>query len=246
MTIEKFVNLVNSLTKVQNHFSILNRSDYFNLIDEVNQANVAKNKTLQRRRIAKYTVLSINGVEKLFQNKGDKMLTVLCVEDIYGVLDLAHQNTGHGGRHRIEHYIKDQYANIIREMIMCYLSLCPTCPKKFPKTKKGIVSKPILVNEMNEQAQMDLIDLQRQPDGNFKFILVYQDLLTKFVRLYPLKNKTGQEVAKILLKIFSETTAPKVLQTDNGKEFRNKYVEEVLKMFNDVKFVSVKFIFDLC
>jgi hypothetical protein len=66
----------------------------------------------------------------------------------------------------MEYELKDKYANFTRELIQCYLKLCPTCKKKSTTVKKGIVTKPIVVTEMNQQAQMDLIDLQNQPETN--------------------------------------------------------------------------------
>ncbi len=46
--------------------------------------------------------------------------------------------------------------------------------------------------EQSEQwGQVDLIDMQSEPNGEFKHILNYQDHLTKFVFLKPLKTKTG-------------------------------------------------------
>lgn len=66
-----------------------------------------------------------------------------------------------------------------------------------------------------------MIDLQSQADGDFKFILVYQDHLTKFVRLRPLKSKTAEEVAYHITDIFCELGAPTILQSDNGREFTN-------------------------
>lgn len=64
--------------------------------------------------------------------------------------------------------------------------------------------------------------MQSQPDGPFKYILNYQDHLTKFVRLRPLKTKTAEEVASNVKSIFCEIGAPSILHTDNGKEFANK------------------------
>lgn len=69
--------------------------------------------------------------------------------------------------------------------------------------------------------QVDLIDLQSQADGDYKFIMVYQDHLTKFVRLRALKTKTAAEVAYHLTDIFSDIGAPIILQSDNGREFAN-------------------------
>lgn len=66
---------------------------------------------------------------------------------------------------------------------------------------------------MNSRCQVDLIDMQTQPDGDYKFILVYQDHLTKFVQIRPLKTKTAAEVAKRLYEIFMTFGAPHILQS---------------------------------
>ena len=87
------------------------------------------------------------------------------------------------------------------------------------KTRKkttGLSCKPILSKTFNSRGQMDLIDFQTCPDGEFKWLLVYQDHFTKFVQLRPLKNKTAVEVAKALLDIFSIFGVPAILQSDNG------------------------------
>ena len=72
--------------------------------------------------------------------------------------------------------------------------------------------------------QVDLIDMQSQPDGPFRFILNYQDHLTKFISLRPLKFKTAEAVAAALIPIFHTFGAPKILHTDNGREFANKVI----------------------
>ena len=77
-------------------------------------------------------------------------------------------------------------------------------PEKNKKTqKKGFVVKPILHNEMNSRCQVDLIDIQSNPDRDMKFILVYQDHLTKFAlkSLYTVKELMKWH---IILWIFSQ------------------------------------------
>ena len=37
--------------------------------------------------------------------------------------------------------------------------------------------KPIISDDFNRRCQVDLIDLQSQPDGEFRFVMVYQDHL---------------------------------------------------------------------
>jgi len=61
--------------------------------------------------------------------------------------------------------------------------------------------------------------MQAQPDGDYKFIMVYQDHLTKFVILRPLTRKRAEEVAYVLIDIFTTFGAPAILQSDNGSYY---------------------------
>ena len=88
----------------------------------------------------------------------------------------------------------------------------------------------MISNEISSRAQIDLKDIQSQPDNDFKFIFVYQDHLTKFVQLRPLKTKRAEKVAYTLLDIFTILGAPSILQSDNGREFCNQVIEDGLKI----------------
>ena len=79
--------------------------------------------------------------------------------------------------------------------------------------------------------------MQNTPDGEYNFILNYQHHLTTFVLLRPLKSKTAEEVAYQLLDIFTTIGAPRVLHSDNGKEFANQVVNE-LKRLNKFHFCN--------
>ena len=61
----------------------------------------------------------------------------------------------------------------------------------------------MIFSEMNFRTQVDLTDMQSQPDGDLKWILVYQGHLTKFVQLCPVTSKCTPEIAYQLLDIFS-------------------------------------------
>ena len=56
------------------------------------------------------------------------------------------------------------------------LSLCVPCLKKSKVSNKVLVTKPMIFNKMNSRAQADLIDMQIQPDGDLKWILVYREI----------------------------------------------------------------------
>ncbi|XP_033209788.1 KRAB-A domain-containing protein 2-like [Belonocnema kinseyi] len=106
--------------------------------------------------------------------------------------------------------------------------------------KKGVVMKPFLFKEINARAQVDLICMQPCKDGNYKFILNYQDHLTKFVMLRTLKTKAAQEVTYSLLGIFCTLGTPSVLQSDNRREFSNRFIESLKEMWPDLSIVHGK------
>ena len=98
----------------------------------------------------------------------------------------------------------------------------------------------MIFSEMISRAQVDLIDFQSQPDGDLKWILVYQDHLTKFLKLRPVTPKRASEIAYQLLHIFSIFGAPNILQSDNGKDFVNSVITELSTMWDGLKMVHGK------
>lgn len=58
-------------------------------------------------------------------------------------------------------------------------------------------------------------------DEEFQYVLVYQDLLTRFMKLRPLKTRLPQETAIQLVSIFSDIGSPLILNFDYGQEFAN-------------------------
>ena len=131
-------------------------------------------------------------------------------------------------------------ANITKEVTRIYVDLCETCALKKRKVRKSIVVKPIISNIMNSRCQVDLIDMQSQPDDDFKWMCVYQDHLTKLVILRPHKTKQAVEVAFTLQDIFCVFGSPNILQSDNGREFSNKVMEELVRMWPGCKIVHGK------
>jgi len=80
---------------------------------------------------------------------------------------------------------------------------------------------------MNSRRQVDLTDMQSEPDGYCRFIMNHQDHLTKFTVLHPLKRKTADEVDYQLMDIFCMFGAPFILQSDNGRQFANKIIQNL-------------------
>jgi len=82
--------------------------------------------------------------------------------------------------------------------------------------------------------------MQSEPDEYYRFIMNYQDHLTKFTILRPLKIKTAEEVAYQLMDIFYMFGAPFILQSDNGRKFANKIIQNLADMWPGMKLVHGK------
>ncbi|CAF1453137.1 unnamed protein product [Rotaria magnacalcarata] len=190
--------------------------------------NNAKLKSSARRNdqeislLKTYDVLNLSNQDKLVKKiQGSEDTSIkyyVPINEVYDVIRIAHFNIGHRG---IKYTLKEIKKNVLM----------------LPKNK---LIRPILSNDFHSRGQVDLIDMQSSPDGKFKFILNYQDHFTKFCILRPLKSKTAAEVAYNLLDIFTTFGAPAILQSDNGREFVAKVIEELALIWKDLKIVHGK------
>ena len=113
--------------------------------------------------------------------------------------------------------LKKKYCNVAGQVIDRFLTLFERCQLKKKTPKRGLVVCPVLSDYMNFRCQVDLIDIQSQPDGGYRFIMNNQDHLTKFTILRPLKSRTAEEVAYQLVDMFCMFGAPFLLERDNTK-----------------------------
>ena len=212
-------------------------------IEELNSENYVKKSFWDFRLLKRYSLVKtcFNGQEiKTLLHKTSRKPFVR-LEDIFRVLSEKHvSSTGHGGMEILYKEVSTEYANITVKQVKYFIESCSTCYLKKSKLKKGIVVKPIVTKDFNSRCQVDLIDMQSQPDGEYKFILNYQDHLTKFCFLKPLKHKTKEEVAIEVMDIFCTIGAPGILHSDNGREFVNSLIEEIRNMWPECKMVRGK------
>ncbi|CAF4744594.1 unnamed protein product, partial [Rotaria socialis] len=82
---------------------------------------------------------------------------------------------------------------------------------------------------MNRLCEYDLIDLQNAHDGDHGFVLVYQDYLTKFTQLRPLKSKSPAELGTTLMDIFCIFGPPLVLQSSADLHVENSAIQQTLE-----------------
>ena len=113
------------------------------------------------------------------------------------------------------------------------------------RLKTKFKRRKVLTRGIQYQYQADLVDyakLKRDNSG-YTFVLSVIDCFSRLAFAIPIKRKTGEEVAAVLRRAFDNMGDPKKLHTDQGKEFYNRYVKELLhergvhhfSTFQDVK-----------
>ena len=70
--------------------------------------------------------------------------------------------------------------------------------------------------------------------------MVYEDHLTKFAILLPLRSKRAEEVSIQLTDIFLTFGALCILHSDNGREFVNSVINELFIYWPELKIVHGK------
>ncbi|XP_063887764.1 KRAB-A domain-containing protein 2-like [Scylla paramamosain] len=223
---------------------IMTKIEYYNLIEELRVAASAKNKSNRQYYIlGRYEVLQCGGVEKLIKKRKDEtqeLVYFVHVEDLFETIKRAHIATGHGGRDKMVKELS-RYANVTRDTVELFKSLCVQCQKKRKRcATKGVTVKPILSNDYGSRAQVDLVDMQSCAKGKYKWIMVYQDHLTKYCILRPLTSKRAAEVAFQLMDVFLMFGAPQILQSDNGSEFTALVISELKLLWPDLLIVHGK------
>ena len=96
--------------------------------------------------------------------------------------------------------------------------------------RKHFTKRYVFVRNVDDIFGADLVDMRKLSKQNkgYKYILMVEDIFSKYGWAVPLKTKTKIEVRNALKQIFSQHT-PKKLWTDAGREFYNDEVKTLLK-----------------
>ena len=95
---------------------------------------------------------------------------------------------------------------------------------------RDFTRRHVIVNQIDEIWSADLVDMQNFSKWNkgYKYLLMVIDVVSKYGRIKPLKDKKGETVTKALKTIFKEGRQPLYVGVDRGKEIYNKHLKELL------------------
>lgn len=171
----------------------------------------------------------------------DKVPRVVHEDELFDVLYEVHIVVGgHEGASRKTHERLGKIcSNIPRSVCDIFIELC-SCRQKKKRNRQingSSVGRSIRASStpipqiLNIRGQLDLIDMQHKPDGDFQWILHYQDIATKFSHLRALQRCDPVEVAEELAKIFLSQGAPSVLQSSHTEAFTIELLHELRQLW---------------
>ncbi|KAG2191771.1 hypothetical protein INT47_012821 [Mucor saturninus] len=147
-----------------------------------------------------------------------------------GLLKEAH-SFGHFGSQAIVNDLHSQglhWTNIYEEAKEIIRS-CPECQKHNISKRGYHPLTNVVAFRPFDHVAIDLCGEFPVSEDGHTYMLVLVDVCSKYVILRPLPNKNSTTIAKALIKIFGDYGFPKVMQSDNGLEFRNSLMSSLSK-----------------
>uniref|UniRef100_A0A6V7HLC1 RNA-directed DNA polymerase n=1 Tax=Bracon brevicornis TaxID=1563983 RepID=A0A6V7HLC1_9HYME len=148
---------------------------------------------------------------------------------------ILHENhdlpsAGHLGKDKTLDRIRQNYYWIgMTKDVKKYVKECEVCSKV--KYNQKPIKGPLMRRPLQQpwsQISVDTVVSQTRTKKGNTCIIVVQDLYTKYIELFPLKNRMETKVVGVLDSIFDRWGTPKSIITDNGTEYINKDVKAFL------------------
>jgi hypothetical protein len=128
----------------------------------------------------------------------------------------------HAGRDKTWAAIELKYYGIQKQDVNWIVAHCRNCILNRPSASKAPL-QPITSNNVFERVQIDLIDMRHEPSERYQWILHVKDHFSKYSMLYALHSKHAEGIADALGEFIKAFGPPKIVQCDNGKEFKGMY-----------------------
>ncbi len=89
---------------------------------------------------------------------------------------------------------------------------------------------PVVLSEPFEDVAVDIVGPLEKGKGGYRFMLTYVCLATRWPEAVPLRSITSQAVAEALVLIFSRTSIPERMMTDQGSQFCSRALKQVCEL----------------
>ena len=161
-----------------------------------------------------------------------------------GLRDIYYNpSTGYQSIERLHQRAKESGLKVSKKLVKDWLKTQDTYTRYKPIIRKHKYQKTF-VRDLGDQIQMDLVDMGKYKSENkgFYWILTAVEILSRYAFTIPVYRKTTEsmtEAVRELLKKFNDKFGryPSIAQFDDGKEFYNVGVKNLLESYN-IKYFS--------
>lgn len=157
------------------------------------------------------------------------------------LIDFYHNQYGHVGITKLIGIIRRTFDwPDLTVQITDYTNACVQC--QWAKRSSSNLLGPMTnlsAQDFNDTICLDFFGPLPKGRAGLEYILVIEDLLTKYVKLYPMKNATSKNTIEKIERWIQEFGPPKNILSDNGPQFRATRYREHFKTKNiNLRFTS--------
>ncbi len=148
------------------------------------------------------------------------------------IVSLVHDKGGHLSGEKVAKMIGRYFMWPGMNKDVCeYCSSCELCQvrSKHKPRRAPVVDRPVLT-EPFESVAVDLVGPLPKGKGGCRFLLTYVCLATRWPEAVPLRSITAKAVAEGLWAIFSRTSVPERMLSDQGSQFCGRVVRELCEL----------------
>jgi hypothetical protein len=152
--------------------------------------------------------------------------------DAQKALLLQHHQQGHFGANYLYQKIWNSglYWPLLRQQCDTIVSTCANC-MRYNVGRSGFnPMQSVTAMYPFDHIAIDLFSFKVTTPRGINYVLVMVDIATRYVFLRGLPSKEAISVALELWRLFCEFGVPKVIQSDNGREFVNKVVSAISEL----------------
>lgn len=167
--------------------------------------------------------------DRVYIKLDDTLLLIPTPDERNKIIEQAHGQGHFQADATVNEVKKLHHWPSMRDDIRKFISQCERCQRSEPTKRLFHPAKALPVTNVLDRVHIDLVFGLPQTEEGFTGIFLAIDSLSKYPFALPLKSKAASEVAKCLLEFVCLFGPPKMILSDNGKEFKG-VVDEFLKL----------------
>eukprot|EP00117_Sycon_ciliatum_P001358 scpid51373/ scgid5968/ Pol polyprotein; Reverse transcriptase/ribonuclease H; Integrase len=132
--------------------------------------------------------------------------------------------------------LRANYYPVVRDTVLALFKTnvnCTACHRQAPLPKTTLTRRTILATYPNSRWQMDLKKLPSV--RGYEYCCNVVDCFSRFAMGGPIKSKSAKDVCNVIVSCMYRYGAPRILQTDNGREFNNSSLAAVMDEMRALK-----------